>query len=123
MNLRPAWASSIRRSTCVPKYGAGLGRSTVACISCNSSVGARVERFSPVASVVDNMVASFSWVRPNSARTPTNDSSLQLGDLVEELIDRRTDFLEPFRLCDGEVGRSDIPGVGRDLGTCDEVLR
>src|SRR5262245_23999498 len=57
-NARPAWASSMRKITCVPKYGAGLGLRTVAWISCKSSVGADADTFAATDSVTDDMVVS-----------------------------------------------------------------
>src|SRR5215468_365571 len=117
--------ASMRRSTCVPKYGAGLGRSTVACISCNSSVGAGAERLSLTASFVDNMVASFSWVRAERipARTPDDDWPALLRDLVEDFIDGLADLFEPSGLRRSQVRAVDVPSVGRDLVAGDPVRR
>src|SRR5262249_21166577 len=60
---------------------------------------------------------------PDPVRTgPRANDERRLGTLVEEFVNRRADFLEPFRVLDGEVGRSDIPGAGGDLVLCDVVL-
>src|SRR5262245_21318722 len=64
MNSRPARALSMRRRTCVPKYGAGLGLSTVAWISCKSSVGANVDTFPPTDSVAEDMEDPFKGPGP-----------------------------------------------------------
>src|SRR5262245_47127362 len=118
---RPCSALPMRRMTYSPRYGLGRGRRTVACMSLVSSAGERVERVSPTDSLMDNMTASFRG--SGSFRTgPRANGECRLCNLVEELFDRGTDFLESFRVLDGEVGRSDIPGVGRELVLCDVVL-
>src|SRR5262245_2465322 len=138
MNLRPACASSMRRSTCVPKYGAGLGLRTVAWISCNSSVGACAERLSPMDSLTDNMghpfLGSGSICGPDPGQRlaaaatrpcravhrrpcrPFRESwPALLRNLVQHFLDGLADLFEPFGLGHGEVGRSDVPAIRLDL--------
>src|SRR5262249_39781940 len=117
-NSRPARASSTRKSTCAPKYGAGLTRRTVAWISCRSSVGACAESFLSTDVMTDDIGASSPGSGPIPARTAI-DFTRRLLNLVEKFLDGRTDFLEPSRLGDGEVRRSDIPAIGRNLVVCD----
>src|SRR5262245_40958830 len=74
MNSRPACALSMRSSTCVPKYGAGLGLRLVAWISCKSRVGADVEPVPPADSVTEDMGDPFSYEilsRNSSTAAPT----------------------------------------------------
>src|SRR5262245_20358556 len=118
MNSRPARASSMRRRTCVPKYGAGLGLSTVAWISCKSSVGADVETLTPTDSVTEDMGDPLQGVRVACTRIRTNESPLQLGNLVEQFIDGRADTLEFPRLRHSKIRIGDVPAFG-----CDLVLR
>src|SRR5262245_52001533 len=118
---RPCSALPMRRMTYSPQYGLGRGRKTVACMSLVSSAGERVERVSPADSLRDNMRASFQGSGPFRTGPQGKDQN-RLRDLVEELVERRTDFLEPFQVPDGEVGLSNIPGAGRDLVLCDVIL-
>src|SRR5262245_60652036 len=120
MNLRPACASSTRKSTCVPKYGAGLGRSTVACISCSSSVGARGELFSPTDSVTDDIGGILSWGRADSG---PDERPLRSPDPVEQFIDGLADLFELSGFRRGQVRTIDVPGLGRDLVLGDPVRR
>src|SRR5262245_27950752 len=109
------------RMTYSPQYGLGRGRRTVACMSLVSSASERVERVSPTDSVMDNMSASFLRGPVHFGPAPRNDER-RLLNLVEEFFGRRTDFLEPSNVADGEVGPGDIPGVGRELVLCDVVF-
>src|SRR5262249_15622512 len=111
----------MRRMTYSPQYGFGRGRRTVACMSLVSSVGERVETVSPTDSLMDNMRGSFQGSSPFRTGPRANDER-RLLNLVEEFVGRRTDFLELSHVPDGEVGPSDIPGVGRELVLCDVVL-
>src|SRR5262245_26419315 len=105
-----------------PQYGLGRGRRTVACMSLVSSTGERVERPPPTDSLMDNMRASFQGVRIHSEPDPGSNDDRRLCNLVEEFVDRRSNFLKPSGVLDGEVGVTDIPGVGRDLVLDNEVL-
>src|SRR5262245_56229184 len=118
---RPCSALLMRRMTYSPQYGLGRGRRTVACMSLVSSAGERVERVSPTDSLMDNVRPSFQGSGPFRTGPRANDER-RLLNLVEEFFDRRADFLESSRVLDGEVGVTDVPGVGRDLVLCDKVL-
>src|SRR5215510_540573 len=122
MNSRPARASSIRRSTWVPKYGAGLGLRTVAWISCKSSVGACAERLSPTDSLTDNMGAFLSSVRADSGPDPGNDWPLRLSNLVEEFFNRLTRALHACGLRHRQIRMGDKPAFCGDLVRDDPIL-
>src|SRR5262245_38100537 len=104
MNSRPARASSMRRRTWVPKYGAGLGLRTVAWISCRSSVGASVD----VLPLTDSVTVVMG------------DPSLL--KLVEEFLECLADPREPTRLRYRQIRIGNVPGVGRDLVLDEPVL-
>src|SRR5262249_13438751 len=101
MNSRPARASSMRKITCVPKYGAGLGLRTVAWISCRSSVVVRVE----ILSTTDSLMGIAT-----------------LSDFVEKFFKRAADALEPSCLGYRQIRTGDVPGLGRDLVFDDPVF-
>src|SRR5262245_35934412 len=94
----------MRRITCVPKYGAGLGLRAVAWISFRASVGASVEGWPSTHSLTGNI-----W-------PPTS-----LFNLVEQFLDRLADTLEPPRLRYGQIRICYVPGVGGDLVVCNPV--
>src|SRR5262249_26503619 len=123
-NARPASASSMRKSRCVPKYGAGLGLRTVAWISCRSSAGA-CAKGSPLSdSLMDAMFASlFGGPHPFPIFGPqVNDQSLRLSNLVEEFLKRLAGALEFSSLRYRQIGMGDVPAFCRDLVLVDPVF-
>src|SRR5215471_21370154 len=101
-NSRPARASSMRKSTCAPKYGAGRCRRTVAWISCSSN-------------------ASACAGGAPAAVSSRVDMARALADLVEKLVDGLADLFEPSGLRDGQVRIGDIPAIRLDL-VAQEIL-
>src|SRR6185436_1870248 len=91
----------MRRSTCDPKYGAGLGLRIVAWISCKSSEGAYDER-SP---------ATGSWT--DMCHHPSK--ATELCNLIKQVLNRLTDFLKTPRFCHRQIRAGDVPGFGCNL--------